>query len=440
MNKEKIINKANKVKNTLVILAESFRSAVRRSISPARIVLSGLYFGKKNFPAASKIVSLSYKNHDLSVNARQRFALGYDAEFVQEIPVAKSGFFFRMTIKDQVVFAKRLAVLIKAGIPILSSLRMLEEQAHSRNVAQIMRYLREQVEKGQPLSAAMGSYRNIFGGFAVSIIRIGEMSGTLTKNLAYLADELKKKQELRRNLISALVYPAFIVLATIGIVILLTAYVFPKVLPIYKSFNYQLPWSTRFLIAVTAFMQSYWVYVVIGLVFFAAALILILRMPAVNLWSDRMILRLPLFGSLFVSYYTTNFTRTLGLLLESGMSIVECLNIAADSSGNTAFKKKFRQIAADVTKGGKISAAMEEDKVLFPAMVYQMVAVGEMAGGLSSSFLYLADMYEEEMKSLTKDLTTSIEPVLMIFMGLLVGFIALSIITPIYGITQSLRP
>jgi len=316
---------------------------------------------------------------------------------------------------------------------------MLEKQADSRSTAKIFKSIKERVEKGQSLSDGLKDYEKIFGRFAVNIVRVGEVSGTLTQNLTYLADELKKKQELNRNIVGAMVYPSFIVVATFGITILLTVYVFPKILPIFASFKAQLPWSTRLLMAVSNGLQHYWMFLLAAIAGLSVFLALIARIPAVKLWLDRNSLRVPLFGSMFRSYYVANFTRTLGLLLKSDLGIIESLRIVGDTLGNSAYRKEFYRISEGVGRGELISVGMR-DRLLFPSMATQMVSVGETAGNLSSSLLYLSEMHEDEMNNMTKNLSTSIEPVLMIFMGLLVGFIAMSIITPIYGITQNLRP
>lgn len=349
-------------------------------------------------------------------------------------------YFMSLPISEQITFAKRLAILIKAGVPILSAMSMLKKQAKTKSTGQIMGHLHSQLENGQSLSASMEKYRKLFGDFAVNIVRVGEVSGTLNENLNYLADELKKKQELKRKIVGALVYPIFIVVATFGITILLTAYVFPKIMPVFQSFKFQLPWSTRVLITVSNFMQHYWLYLILFVIAFVAGTLFALKQPKIKLWADRMTLRLPMLGNMFKTYQLSNLTRTLGLLLKSDVRIIEALQIVASTIGNTAYRKKLLEVAEGVARGEKASVLMETDTMLFPAVVSQMTAVGETTGRLSDSLLYLAEMHEDELNNITKNLSTSIEPVLMIFMGILVGFIAISIITPIYGVTQNLHP
>ena len=177
----------------------------------------------------------------------------------------------------------------------------------------------------------------------------------------------------------------------------------------------------------------------LGIIAVAVTWWLALKIGFVRIFVDRNFLRLPILGSMFKDYYIANFTRTLGLLLKSDLGIIEALQITGSTMGNKAYKKSFDKIGQGVVRGLGMSEDMKKDKLLFPAVVTQMAAIGEMTGHLSSSLLYLAEMHEEELTNKTKNLSTSIEPVLMIVMGVLVGFIAISIITPIYGITQNLH-
>lgn len=348
--------------------------------------------------------------------------------------------FFRISIKEQILFAKRLGILIYSGLPIMQALQMICNQANSRSTKYVFTQISEDVESGQLLSTSISKFKNIFGEFAINIIRVGELSGSLQHNLHYLAEELKKKQELRRKIIGALVYPLFIGVATLGIAILLTAYVFPKILPIFSSFKSRLPWSTRVLIFFSNGLIHYWLYVILGGIIFIAAVIFILKIRRARLFVDRHILYLPILGKLVQSYQVANFSRTFGLLLKSDVKIVEAIKIVSSTTGNKAYKAELTAMSKTVLKGEKLSSHMKDFPKLFPAIVTQMVAVGENTGNLSSSLMYVAEIYEDELNNLTKNLSTAVEPLLMIFMGLLVGFIAISIITPIYSITQNLHP
>lgn len=348
--------------------------------------------------------------------------------------------FLRLRTRDKILFAKQLGILIGAGIPIMRALQIIHEQASRRPLKIIFGKIFRDVESGKPLSKSLADLEKAFGGFVVNIIRVGEVSGSLERSLDFLSEELKKKEHLRRKIAGALAYPIFIAVATLGIAILLITYVFPKVLPVFQSFKADLPASTRLLIALSAFFGHNWPYLSLGAVILAIILPLSLKREAVRVRTDKFILHLPLIGDLLRCYHTANLTRTLGLLLKSDVRIVEALNITAATSSNLAYREALTRTASALSRGGKISVSFSEFPGLFPSMVVQMISVGETTGNLSHVLLYMAATYEEDLSERTKQLSTAIEPLLMIFMGLLVGFIAVSIITPIYGITQSLHP
>ena len=348
--------------------------------------------------------------------------------------------FARLSLKEQILFTKRLSFLIRAGVPILESLRMLARY-RSKSKNWIFSEIIKSVESGQYLSASMTRFRHIFGDFVIHIIRAGESVGILDQNLSYLSEELKKQYELRRKIVSAMVYPLFIIIATIGIVILLLAFVFPKVLPVFSSLNMELPLTTRLLIVTSDFAIKYGIYVglaIVGLV--VAFWILIKKNRRVKLFTDRVIMFLPVIGQLVQNYQLTNFCRTFGLLLKSGLAVSESVTILAETTPNLIYKNELYKVAKAVSRGKKISQQMEKNPRYFPEILVQMIAIGELSGNLSETFLYLAEMYEGEVDELTKNLSNSLEPILMVSMGVIVGFMAVSIITPIYEITKNLSP
>ena len=345
-----------------------------------------------------------------------------------------------MSVREKVLFAKRLAFLIHSGTPILSALRVLQKQSRSPGKSRILGQVMEDVSNGQYLSTSLGKFPNIFDPFAINLIRIGEESGTLNENLVYLAEEMNKKQELRRKVIGAMVYPIFIIIATLGVAGLLTIYIFPKILPVFASLSAKLPITTRILIWVNSFLLNYGLYLVLGLVALIIGVMLLLRLEKVKYWTHRSVLRLPLIGALSQNYQMANMCRTLGVLLKSDVRIVKAFNITAQTTSNLVYKKELYQVAESVSCGDKITACMENKPKLFPHIMTHSIDIGETTGKLDETLDYLSEMYGADVEDMTKNLSTAIEPVLMTFMGLLVGFIAISIITPIYEITQYLKP
>jgi type IV pilus assembly protein PilC len=355
-------------------------------------------------------------------------------------PKSEHSWFMHLSLQDQILFAKRLAILMKSGVPIVECFRILKKQSRGKSVKTILDHLIKDVENGMYLSVSLSKFRKIFGEFAINIIEVGEVSGTLHDNLSYLAEELQKKQALRRKVVGAMVYPIFIVIATLAITVMLTVFLFPKILPIFASLDADLPITTKVLIFVSAMFINYGLYILIGFVLLIIGFIFLLRVPAVRIKVDHLILKLPVAGRLAQAYHMANFTRTLGILLRSEVAIVRATAITAKTTKNLVYQREFFAMAENITKGEKISTHLDRKEKLFPPMLAQMINVGEHTGNLSGSLAFLADVYEKEVDDITKNLSTILEPSLMVFMGVMVGFIAISIISPIYEITQHLNP
>jgi type II secretory pathway component PulF len=346
----------------------------------------------------------------------------------------------RFPVREQIAFAKRLAMLLRSGMPLREGLVMLDMKHGSRSAAFIFSTVIDGVSHGKALSVAMAEFSSVFGTLSINMIKVGESSGTLHHNLAYLAEELKKKDALHKKVIGALMYPAVIVAATVGISTVLTVFIFPKIIPIFQSFKHRLPLSTRILIALSSFLLKDGIWLLIALIAAVISIFLLLRSVRVKGVADRLILYLPLFGTLTRYYNLATCTRTISLLLKGDVRIVAAIDIVRDSTHNTVYQEALRTISSAVGRGQKLSLQLQAYPTLFPTLCTQMIAVAEETGDLAGSLMYISDMYEEEINDLTKNLTTLLEPVLMIVMGVIVGFIAISIITPIYGITQDLTP
>ncbi|OHA17512.1 MAG: hypothetical protein A3H57_02080 [Candidatus Taylorbacteria bacterium RIFCSPLOWO2_02_FULL_43_11] len=346
----------------------------------------------------------------------------------------------KYSTKELVHFVKRLAFLIKSGVPVLESVHLLRKQTRSSAKGRVLDGIIEDLSNGQFLSDAMAKHTKNFGAFSINVVKVGEMSGSLSINLTYLAEELHKRHVLQRKLLGALVYPAFITIATIGVATMLTVYIFPKVMPIFTSLNVTLPLTTQILLFVSNFLQAYWGTIFLAvLVSIAVFIFAVKKFPKFHYLIASAVLRFPIFGTLVLHYNVANFCRTFSLLLKSGFGVVESCSIIADSTNNPVYKEQCNLIRERIIRGERISKQMEESQRLFPDIVRHMTAIGESSGNLSDTFMYLSEHYESEVDDLVKNLSNSIEPVLMIFMGLVVGFVAVSVITPIYEITQSLQ-
>lgn len=346
----------------------------------------------------------------------------------------------RFSTKDQMLFAKRLSFLIKSNVTISESLHILREQTKGASRIRVYDRLISDISNGQYLHVSMKRFGGLFGHFALNIIKVGELSGILSQNLVYLASELEKRYELKRRITGALIYPVVITVATLGITGLLTVFIFPKIMPIFASLNVTLPLTTQLLLGLSLYLQNY------GLITFAILIpcmfgigVFIKLNDKVRYVVDYALLKFPIVGGIMAAYNMANFTRTLGLLLKSGLRVTEALSITAETTENLVYRKEYGLTAVSAERGEQISKALGKRSTHFPAMVIHMVAIGEKTGTLSDTLLYLAEMYEGELNDLTKNLSSILEPILMLVMGVVVGFVAVSVIAPIYEITQSLQ-
>lgn len=336
-------------------------------------------------------------------------------------------------------FARHLAIMSRSGMQILDILRTLKKQATSGTFKKIIDELIENVKNGQFLSDGLAKHKKLFGDFFVNIVHVGEISGSLADNLEYLAESLEKKKELESKVKGALVYPIIILIATFGLTGALTFFIFPKILPIFKSLNVTLPWVTRVFIAVSTFMIAH------GILVFAVAIgaligfWLLLRIGVIRYAWHRVLLFIPVVGTMAKNYNMVVFIRALSLLMKSGVKIVQALEITANSSVNLVYKRTLKKVAESVGQGDPISKHLTAHAGLFPPVFTEMVAVGEETGKLTDTGTYLANYYESELDASTKALSNILEPLMLVVMGFIVGFVALAIILPIYEVSQHIK-
>ena len=346
----------------------------------------------------------------------------------------------KLSLQEQALFAKRLSLLLQANASLLEGIRILERQSTSRANRKMFQQILHDLSNGQQLAKSLGRFKNVFGNFAINIILVGETSGTLSRNLKYLAEEIDKRRRLQQKAIGALIYPLVIMGAGLAVSGMMTIYLFPKLLPLFKSLNVDLPFTTRALIFISDFLTKDWFFVLLFLVMTVIVFSLLMRNKHFHFFINRITLMIPIIGPLVKDYHIANMCRTLGILFKSQVRLLEAVNIAADTATNLAYRRELHNLHRSLAKGGKIAEHFEKQPQLFPDMVSQMIAVGENTGNLSDTLLYLAQIYDEEFDEQTKRLSSVLEPAMMLLVGLLVGFIAISIITPIYAVTQHLGP
>ena len=346
--------------------------------------------------------------------------------------------FLHIPLSEKILFARHLSIMIRTGMPLLDSLRLFLKQTKSGSFAYVLKQVIANVENGQFLAMSLGQFQRLFGDLFINIVRIGETGGVLSENLEHLSIELKKRQILHQKIRSALIYPAIVLIAMTVVISILIFFVLPKIIPIFTSLNVELPLTTKILIALATFLLNYWMFVAVGIVAFLIIFSLLLRVYAFRYACHRFLLVMPLVGTISRKAAMSDLARTLGLLLKSGVKIVEAINVTSNSITNLVYKKSFSQAAEAMKKGDSLNAFLKTREDIFPSALTQMIEVGESTGTLENNLFYLANFYEEEVDEATSNLSSTLEPILLLVMGVIVGFVAISIITPIYKITQPL--
>ena len=358
--------------------------------------------------------------------------------------MASPGFFSKMfdriSVQERINFARHLSLVVKAGLPVFNGLGIIEKQTDSPVLKRVIQSLLEDVQNGKFLADGLQKFEHLFGGFFINIVRVGESSGTLSKNLLYLADELKRSKDLQSKVRSAMIYPMVILVATLAVAGFLTFYIFPKLIPVFSGMKVALPITTQILLGLVHFLQTDGLYLLAGLIVFAVLIrILIKQVRFVRFFFNQLLFYIPVVSNLTISVNMVNFTRVLGLLLKSGVKIVEAIQITGSTFSNLVYQKFLVDAAEEIKKGGQLGLFISGYKRYFPPLVSGMVQIGESTGNLEENLEYLSTYYDEEVDAKLHALTSLIEPIMLLFMGGLVGFVALSIITPIYSISSGIQ-
>lgn len=338
--------------------------------------------------------------------------------------------------KDLVLFSRQLATLIAARMPILQALRILEAQLSSKRLVAVTRNIITSIENGESLSLALSKHPQIFGGIYISLVKSGELSGTLNNSLTYLADQLEKDYQLRSKVRSALTYPAFIVGTLVTVGLLMFKFVLPKLTAVLLEQGGELPAVSKGLIAVTNFINVYWWLIIIVIGGAVLGLRAYITTPAGRYFWDTLKLKAPIFGGIFERIYMVRFSRNLGTLVSGGIPIIQALQIIAELINNVIYRDIILEATEHLENGKSISDSLASHKE-FPPIVTQMVRVGEQTAQLEEILDKIAGFYEKEVDEKVATLTTLLEPLIMIVLGLGVGALVAGILLPIYNLASS---
>lgn len=343
-----------------------------------------------------------------------------------------------VSIVDLVMLTKHFSVMLDAGLTIPEALEVVVEQA-TGSLKRVLKRVQKRVDGGTSLGEALEYEPKVFTPIFVSAVVIGESSGTLAENLRRLATQMNKDLELRRQIQAASIYPIIVLAAALILGLGIATFILPEVVDIFRSLRTDLPFSTKALLWVAGIFDKHGGLVSFGIIAGTVFVAYLLRRPILKPIIDRVMLWMPIISKFIHDVNRARFCRTLGTLLESGTPITEALKITQASLSNTVYKNSIKYLRKQVKTGESFAMIIQEHERLYPKMITRMTAVGEETGSLGTTYLYLASFYEERVQVVSKNLSSIIEPILLLAMGLIVGLLAISIITPIYSITSSIQ-
>ncbi len=341
----------------------------------------------------------------------------------------------KVKAQDLVVFTRQLATMMDAGLPLVQSLTALEEQTDSLTLKPVLRQTTEQVEQGHAFSEALAEHPKVFNKLYVSMVEAGETGGLLAEILDRLACYLESSSRLKKKVKSAMSYPVIVCVVALGIALFLIVKVIPIFGNIYKDFGAQLPAPTQILIDISDFIRTYFILAMGAAAGFVFGVVKFKRTRRGTALWDRTKLRLPVFGKLVHKICISRFSRTFAALLRSGVPILETLNIVGQSSGNTVVEAAVAKTANSIEHGDNLAVAMGQHSI-FPPMLVRMISAGEQTGKVDVMLEKISDFYDEEIEATLSGLTSLIEPLLIVFLGVVVGSIVICMFLPIFKLNQ----
>ena len=366
----------------------------------------------------------------------QLFVTALEEAGSQHFYAKKIKLFDRVSAKELVAFSRQLALMFKAKIPLSQSLRTLAEQTKNRSFKEKILMISDEIEAGAPFSQALSRFPKLFSSFFVNMVKSGEASGTLTESLNYLADHLEREYHLFSKLKGALVYPALILVVSVGVLLMMMFFVIPNLAKVLTETGQELPVATRIVIALSNFLRhSGWILFTL----IAIAVFFVSRWFGTTdgrKFKDRLVLRIPLVKIFLKMIFVSRFAENLSTLISGGLPITQSLEITGDVVGNSLYKERIEKIKEEVKEGRKVSGILAEYPEEFPALLTQMVIIGEKTGTLDQSLMNVVDFYRKEVDLSMESLLSLLEPIMIIFLGLTVAGLMGSVLLPLYKMTS----
>lgn len=338
-----------------------------------------------------------------------------------------------VSIVEKMFFTRNLAVMISAGLSLNRALDTLKEEMTNPKFKKILEDIGASVLGGKSFAESMRAHEKVFGHLFINMVEVGEATGKLTLVLKLLSNQMKKDYDLRKRVRGAMIYPVIILIALAGVGVAMMVYVVPMLSQTIKDLGVELPLMTRIIIGISDILSKYFIWFMAALILFIFFARFFLKTSWGKSIFDRVILRFPVFGSLVKKFNLARFSRTLVYLITSGVSIVRSLEVTSTILGNSLYREAVEAASREIQKGKQLNVILAPYHNLFPPVVIQMISVGEETGKLSNLLLRLALFFEEDVNNTTKNLSTIIEPMLMLIIGVAVGFFAVAMLQPIYS-------
>lgn len=356
-----------------------------------------------------------------------------DASSTNTVSIARKK---RVPRKEIIYFTNQMAIMVDAGVPVATALEGISKQIENPVLAEILAHIQKSVESGSDFSSALADFPRQFDRTYVNLIKASEASGTMPQMLNRIAAQAEEEQETIQQVKGALMYPAIMLVMCVGICIFLLTYVFPKLMPMFASRRAAIPAPTKIMIMVSTAITSYWYLILLFLAAFVGAFFYVRKQAWGKSAFDWTLIRIPVFGSMLKKLAISRSIRTLATTVNAGVPMLEALELSSAVTDNVHFRQSWLEISELVTTGKQIHEAME-GKALFPPTMQQMIASGESTGRLGMVLNKLSDYFDREVKISIKSATTLIEPIMVVCMGSIIGFIALSMLLPIFTLSTS---
>jgi type IV pilus assembly protein PilC len=407
--------------------------------------MAKVFYTAKSFSGETKSGEMNVKDErDLATQLRaDNFILTsfkqLDEETKGKVKIKLLDRFSTIPLSEKMMFARNLSVMISSGLPLSRAVKNITAQTKNKRFIKVLNDIQEGLQAGNTFADSLAKYPTIFSELFVNMVRVGEASGNLEDVLNILASQLEKEHEIIGKVKGAMTYPAVIIVAMIGIGVVMMIYVVPQITGVFKDLNADLPPTTKFIIATSDFMKYHYIIMLLGIVFIAIGLRILAAFSFGKKFFGMLAIRIPVVSNIIIKMNCARFARIYSSLLKSGVSVVEALKILSRTLTNYYYHRALENAAENIQKGVNLSKIFYEEKRIFPVLVPQMIEVGEETGKTEMVLMKLAEFYEAEVDQKTKNLSSIIEPVLMLVIGSAVGFFAISILQPMYSVLENIK-